>query len=74
MDKKDSSVRMCVDYRALNRITIKDRYPLPLIDDQLDRLGKARYYSTLDMASGFHGIPIEETSIEKTAFVTPENH
>lgn len=73
--KKDSSDRLCVDYRALNRITVKDRYPLPLIDDQLDRLGKACYFSTLDMTSGFHGIPIEkETSVEKTAFVTPDGH
>lgn len=63
-----------MDYRALNRITIKDRYPLPLIDDQLDKLGKAQFFTTLDMASGFHGIPVEENSIEKTAFVTPDGH
>ncbi|XP_076660006.1 uncharacterized protein LOC143363281 [Halictus rubicundus] len=72
--KKNGKDRMCVDYRALNRSTIKDRYPLPLIDDQLDRLGRGKYFTTLDMASGFHQIPIADDSIEKTAFVTPDGH
>ncbi|XP_046141101.1 uncharacterized protein LOC123987675 [Osmia bicornis bicornis] len=69
--KKNGSDRLCVDYRALNRITIKDRYPLPLIDDQL---GKGRYFTTLDMTSGFHQIPIAAESIEKTTFVTSDGH
>lgn len=72
--KKDGSDRMCVDFRALNRITVKDRYPLPLIDDQIDRLGGSRLFTSLDMASGFHQIPIDESSIHKTGFVTPEAH
>ncbi|CAF4831682.1 unnamed protein product [Pieris macdunnoughi] len=72
--KKDGSDRMCVDFRALNRITVKDRYPLPLIDDHIDRLGCSRFFSSLDMASGFHQIPIDESSIHKTGFVTPEAH
>ncbi|XP_015435727.1 PREDICTED: uncharacterized protein LOC107191251 [Dufourea novaeangliae] len=72
--KKNGEDRMCIDFRALNRITIKDKYPLPLIDDQLDRLGDAKYFTTLDMASGFYQIPIAEDSIEKTAFVTPDGH
>ncbi|XP_072934810.1 uncharacterized protein [Epargyreus clarus] len=72
--KKDGSDRMCVDYRALNRITVKDRYPLPLIDDHIDRLGNFKYFTSLDMATGFHQIPIDEKSVEKTAFVTPEGH
>lgn len=72
--KKDGSTRMCCDFRALNKITIKDRFPLPRIDDQLDRLGKHKYFTTLDMASGFHQIPIAHSSIEKTAFVTPDGH
>lgn len=70
--KKDGSHRLCVDFRSLNRITLKDRYPLPRIDDQLDRLGKHRYFTSLDMASGFHQIPIHPESISKTAFVTPD--
>lgn len=72
--KKDGSSRLCVDYRALNRITIKDRYPLPLIQDQLDNLARNKYFTTLDMASGFHQVPLAEDSIEKTAFVTPDGH
>lgn len=70
--KKNGSDRMCVDFRALNRITVKDRYPLPLIDDQIDRLGNGKLFTCLDMASGFLQIPIHECSIEKTAFVTPD--
>lgn len=52
--KKDGGTRLCVDFRALNRITIKDRFPLPLIQDQLDNLAHNKYFTTLDLASGFH--------------------
>ncbi|XP_055908582.1 uncharacterized protein K02A2.6-like [Eupeodes corollae] len=72
--KKNGQHRLRVDYRALNRATVKDRYPLPRIEDQLDRLSGNKYFTSLDMASGFHQIPIEESSIEKTAFVTPDGH
>ncbi|KAJ0175949.1 hypothetical protein K1T71_008123 [Dendrolimus kikuchii] len=72
--KKDGSDRMCVDFRALNRITVRDRYPLPLIDDHIDRLGGSKFFTSLDMASGFHQIPIDEDSIHKTGFVTTEAH
>lgn len=72
--KKDGTDRMCVDFRALNRITVKDRYPLPLIEDHIDRLGGSKFFTSLDMASGFHQIPIDESSIHKTGFVTPEGH
>lgn len=56
--KRDGSDRLCVDFRALIRVTVKDRYPLPLIDDHIDRLGSYRFFSSLDMATGFHQIPI----------------
>lgn len=70
--KKNGDDRLCVDFRELNSNTIRDHFPLPLIQDQIDKLGKAKYFTTLDMKSGFHQIPIDNTSIEKTAFVTPD--
>lgn len=72
--KRDGKDRMCVDYRALNAITVKDRFPLPLIDDHIDRLGKSKYFSSLDMATGFHQIALDSESIPRTGFVTPEGH
>lgn len=72
--KKDGSDRMCVDYRALNKITVKDRYPLPLIDDHIDRLGKCKFFTTLDMATGFHQIRLDDDSVPLTGFVTSESH
>lgn len=70
--KKNGEDRMCVDYRELNSNTIRDHYPLPLIADQIDKLAGGQFYTTLDMASGFHQIPVAADSIEKTAFVTPD--
>ena len=68
--KKDSSSRFCVDYRRLNNITKKDVYPLPRIDDILDTLGQAKYFTTLDLASGYWQVELEPNSRAKTAFTT----
>lgn len=70
--KKDGSDRMCVDYRQLNDNTVADRYPLPLINDLISRLGGAQWFVSLDACSGYHLIPVHPDSIEMTSFVTPE--
>ncbi|UYV79479.1 hypothetical protein LAZ67_17002785, partial [Cordylochernes scorpioides] len=70
--KKDGSWRFCVDYRRLNKITKKDVYPLPRIDDTLDCLQGARFYSSMDLQSGYWQIDVEEADREKTAFITPD--
>jgi hypothetical protein len=68
--KKDGGIRFCCDYRSLNKVTIKDNYPLPLISEVLDTLGGYSYFSTLDALSGYWQIPLEEESKAKTAFIT----
>lgn len=66
--------RVVIDYRQLNDITIGDTYPIPQINEILDQLGSSKYFSTLDLASGFHQIPMEEEDKAKTAFSVPEGH
>jgi len=70
--KKDGSTRLCVDYRRLNKKIIRDRYPLPLVEDQLDALQGAKLYSTLDLRNGFFHVPVDESSCKYTAFITPD--
>lgn len=72
--KSDGSDRMCIDYRALNKLIERDRYPLPLIEDQIDKLGQAKCYISLDMKNGFYQIPVSESSTRYTAFITPDGH
>lgn len=72
--KKNNEYRLCVDYRALNKKTVKDSYPMPVIDDQLDRLSGKSYFTSLDLASGYYQIPVAEESRHITAFVTPDGH
>ena len=68
--KKDGSLRYCIDYRKLNAITVKDSYPLPRIDDSLDSMKNAKYFSTLDLASGYWQIELSEDAKQKSAFCT----
>nr|AAD37020.1 putative retroelement pol polyprotein [Arabidopsis thaliana] len=72
--KKDGSFRLCIDYRGLNKVTVKNKYPLPRIDELMDQLGGAQWFSKIDLASGYHQIPIEPTDVRKTAFRTRYGH
>ena len=72
--KKDGSMRMCIDYRDLNRITVKNRYPLPRMEELFDRLKGAKYFSKMDLRSGYHQVRIHHDDIPKTAFRTRYGH
>ena len=61
-------MRVCIDYRDLNAVSLLDAYPLPRIDELLNKLANARWYSKVDLASGYHQIPMEENSIKYTGF------
>ncbi|GKF15135.1 putative reverse transcriptase domain-containing protein, partial [Tanacetum coccineum] len=71
---KYGSFRMCIDYRELNKLTVKNRYPLPRIDDLFDQLQGSRVYSKIDLRSGYHQLRVREEDIPKTAFRTRYGH
>nr|GFB40747.1 putative reverse transcriptase domain-containing protein [Tanacetum cinerariifolium] len=72
--KKDGSFRMCIDYRELNKLTVKNRYPLPRIDDLFDQLQGSSVYSKIDLRSGYHQLRVREEDVPKTAFRTRYGH
>ncbi|KAF5785586.1 putative nucleotidyltransferase, Ribonuclease H [Helianthus annuus] len=72
--KKDGSMRLCIDYRELNKITIRNRYPLPRIDDLFDQLQGAKCFSKIDLRSGYHQLKIKDSDIPKSAFRTRYGH
>src|SRR5215217_6471397 len=72
--KKDGKLRMCIDYRALNKITKKNWFPIPLIDDLIDRLQGASVFTKIDLRWGYNQVRIHQDDIEKTAFRTQYGH
>lgn len=70
--KPNKTFRLCVDYRKLNAITVKEKHPIPLIDDQIDKLVNNKFFTLLDLFSGYYQIPMSKDSIHKTAFITPD--
>ena len=72
--KKDGSMRLCIDYRELNKVTIRNQYPLPRIDDLFDQLQGAKVFSKIDLRSGYHQLRVHDEDVSKTAFRTRYGH
>ena len=72
--KNDKTLRLCIDYRHLNKVTIKNRYPFPRIDDLFNQLRGARVYSKINLHTGYHQLRVREADIPKTAFKTRYEH
>ena len=74
MKNKDGSLRLCIDYRQLNRVTIRNQYPLPRIDELFNQLQGSRVYSKIDLRLGYHQLRVQESDVPKTAFKTRYGH
>ena len=74
LKKKDGSLRLCIDYKQLNRATIPNQYPLPRIDELFDKLHGSRVYSKIDLRSSYHRLRVQENDVSKTAFRTRYGH
>ena len=74
MKNKDGSLRLCIDYRQLNRVTIRNQYPLPRIDELFDQLQGSQVYSKIDLRLGYHQLRVQESDVPKTVFKTRYGH
>ena len=74
LEKKDGSWRLCVDYRDLNKFTVKKKFPLPIVEDLLDELGRSKIFSKIDLRSGYQQLRMASNDVPKTAFRTHSGH